>query len=98
MNAAHSQILDRVQTARPGGVFTPKDFLDPASRDTADQAMSRLTRSGAIKRLVRGLQYTPRQNPLLGIDVPPDLDEIAATLGRRAGSPIVPSGAVAGMG
>lgn len=95
MNAAHSQILDRVQRARPGSVFTPKDFLDLASRDAADQALSRLARSGAIKRLARGLYYTPKHNPLLGIDVPPDLDEIAAALGRQTGSRIVPSGAVA---
>src|SRR5690606_17264799 len=95
MNAAHSQILERVQTARPGSVFTPKDFLDLASRDAADQALSRLARSGAIKRLARGLYYTPKHNSLLGVDVPPDLDEIAAALGRQTGSRIVPSGAVA---
>lgn len=95
MDPAHSQILDRVQTAKPGSVFTPKDFLDLASRDAADQALSRLARSGAIKRLARGLYYTPKRNPRLGIDVPPDLDEIAAALGRQTGSRIVPSGAVA---
>jgi hypothetical protein len=95
MEPAHTQILDRVQTAKPGSVFTPKDFLDLASRDAADQALSRLVRSGAIKRLARGLYYTPKRNPRLGIDVPPDLDEIAAALGRQTGSRIVPSGALA---
>lgn len=95
MDPAHSQILERVQTAKPGSVFTPKDFLDLASRDATDQALSRLARQGTVRRLGRGLYYTPKHNPRLGIDVPPDLDEIAAALGRQTGSRIVPSGAVA---
>jgi hypothetical protein len=95
MNTERSHILDRIRQAGPGRVFTPKDFLDVVNRDAADQALSRLARSGAIKRLARGLYSTPKRNPRLGIDVPPDLDEIAAALGRQTGSRIVPSGAVA---
>ncbi|NUQ67381.1 MAG: type IV toxin-antitoxin system AbiEi family antitoxin domain-containing protein [Phycisphaerales bacterium] len=95
MDADRSQIFDRIRQAGPGRVFTPKDFLDTANRDAADQALSRLARRGAIKRLARGLYYTPKRNARLGIDVPPDLDEIAAALGRQTGSRIVPSGAVA---
>ncbi len=59
MDTDRSQILDRIRQAGPGRVFTPKDFLDTVNRDAADQALSRLARSGAIKRLARGLYYTP---------------------------------------
>lgn len=95
MDTNHQEILDRIQQAGPGKVFTPKDFLDLASRDATDQALSRLVRQRSIQRLGRGLYYRPKHNPRLGIDVPPDLDEIAAALGRQTGSRIVPSGAVA---
>lgn len=95
MDTDRSQILSRIRQAGPGRVFTPKDFLDTVNRDAADQALSRLARRGVIKRLARGLYHTPKYNPRLGIDVPPDLDEIAAALGRQTGSRIVPSGAVA---
>jgi len=95
MDALHGQILDRISQAGPGKVFTPKDFLDLASRDATDQALSRLVRRKTLRRLGRGLYYSPRRNDALGVDVPPDLDEIADAVGRQTGSRVVPSGAVA---
>lgn len=95
MDTDHQQILDRIRQAGPGKVFTPKDFLDLASRDATDQALSRLVRQRSIQRLGRGLYYTPRRNDALGVDVPPDLDEIADAVGRQTGSRTAPSGAVA---
>lgn len=95
MDTVHGQILQRIQQAGPGRVFTPKDFLDLASRDATDQVLSRLVQQATLHRIGRGLYYTPKRNDSLGIDVPPDLDEIAAALGRQTGSRVVPSGAVA---
>jgi hypothetical protein len=95
MEAVQNQLHDRIRQAGPGRIFTPKDFLDLVNRDAADQALSRLARRGTLKRLGRGLYYVPKHNLRLGIDVPPDLDEIAAALGRQTGSRVVPSGAVA---
>lgn len=79
----------------PEGSFTPKDFLDLASRDATDQALLRLVQRKTLKKIGRGLYHAPRRNDALGIDVPPDLDEIADAVGRQTGSRIVPSGAVA---
>lgn len=95
MDTLQDQILKRIHQAGPGRVFTPKDFLDLVGRDATDQALSRLVRRGVLKRLARGLYYTPKHNPALGIDVPAELDEIAEALGRQTGSRVVPSGAVA---
>jgi len=95
MDNLQDQILKRMRQHGPGGVFTPKDFLDLGSRDAVDQALSRLARQDGLQRLARGLYYFPRVNPRFNIVVPPDADQIADALGRQTGSRVVPSGAVA---
>lgn len=95
MGNVQDAILRRIQSSGRGNAFTPKDFRDLGTRDAVDQALSRLTRSGDIHRLGRGLYHFPRRNPRLGIAVAPDVDEIAEAIGRQTGSRLVPSGAVA---
>jgi len=95
MDTIRQTILSRIRSAGRGAVFTPKDFLDAGTRYAIDQALSRLARSGTILRLGRGLYYYPRVNPRLGIPVTPDVDQFAQAIGRRTGSRMVPSGAVA---
>ncbi|HTV49179.1 MAG TPA: DUF6088 family protein [Phycisphaerae bacterium] len=95
MDTVQQTILERIRSAKSGGVFTPKDFLDTGSRHATDQALSRLVRSGNIQRLGRGLYYYPRINPRLKIKLTPDVDQVAQAIGRRTGSRMVPSGAVA---
>lgn len=90
-----NKIADRLRRQGRGKVFTPKDFLDLGSRDAVDQALSRLARAGTVRRLGRGLYFYPRTNTRLGIDVPPDVTEIADALARQTGSRIAPSGATA---
>jgi hypothetical protein len=88
-------ILAAVRRRGRGRVFTAKDFLDLGTRAGVDQALARLARRADLSRLGRGLYHYPRVNPRLGLPVPPDADEVAAALGRRTGSRVVPSGAVA---
>jgi hypothetical protein len=95
MNALQDRIVARIRTRGRGKVFIPKDFLDLGSRAAADQSLSRLVKGGEIERLGRGLYHYPQVNERLGIPLAPDLDEIADALGRRTGSRVVPSGAVA---
>src|SRR5262245_58079913 len=95
MSTIQDDILNRIRGHARGKVFTPKDFLDLGSRAAADQSLSRLVKDGEIERLGRGLYHYPEVNERLGIPIAPDLDEIADALGRRTGSRVVPSGAVA---
>jgi hypothetical protein len=95
MQDVQTHILDHIRQAEGRKVFTSKDFLDFGGREAVDQALSRLARAGTVLRLVRGLYYFPRNNPRLGIPLPPDIDEIAEALGRKTGSRVAPSGAVA---
>lgn len=94
MDPVQQRILRRLRRGS-GRVFTPKDFVGLASRAATDQALSRLVRSGAVRRIGRGLYYLPTISKKLGIEVPPDVDDIAQAVGRQTGSRVVPSGAVA---
>ena len=95
MHTVHLSILDRIRTKARGKVFATKDFLDLGSRDAVDQALSRLAKAGELRRLGRGLYYYPRTNLRLGLELPPDPDEVAFALARRTGTRVTPSGALA---
>ena len=86
MQTVHLGTLDRIRSKGRGKVFSSKDFLDLGSRDAVDQALSRLARAGELRRLGRGLYHYPRTNQRLGLELPPDPDEIAFALGRRTGT------------
>lgn len=89
------KIVERLRRQGQGKVFTPKDFLDLGSRESVDQALSRLAKAETVQRLGRGLYCYPKINKRLGIIISPDADEIASALARQTGSRIAPSGAMA---
>ncbi len=95
MRAVQTTVLRRIRGKGRGKVFTSKDFLDLGSREAVDQALSRLAKAGDVQRLGRGLYHYPRVNRRLGIQLPPDADDVAAALARRVGARIAPSGALA---
>ena len=90
-----ASVRDAIRHRGRGKVFTSKDFLDLGSRDAVDQALSRLSRFGDVKRIGRGLYHYPRVNVRLGIPISPDADDIAHALARQTGTRVAPSGAVA---
>ena len=84
----------RVRARGRGFVFTPADFFDLGGRATIDQALSRLVRKGAIRRLGRGLYDYPRINPRLG-PVSPTPDAVAHAIARKTRSAVQIGGAQA---
>ena len=95
MTNIQSAIVDYLRRRRRGQVYTSKDLLHLGNRAAIDQALSRLTKSGEIQRISRGLYYYPRTSSRLGIVVGPSTEDIAAALARQTGSRIAPSGALA---
>ena len=69
-----------------------KDFFDLGSRSAIDQALSRLTKKGLIRRLQRGLYDFPKIHPRLGELTPPP-DVIAEALARKTEVELQTSGA-----
>ncbi len=86
--------INAVSKANPGRVHTPFDFLDLGSPHSVGMALMRLVRSGALRRLARGLYDVPRRHPLLG-ELQPSADEIVQALARRDGASVQPAQAMA---
>ena len=76
-------------------VCTPKDFLDLGSRQAVDQALSRLVKTGQLRRVGHGLYDKPRFSNVLKRPAPVDLNAAVAALVRRDGIRIMPDGLVA---
>lgn len=79
------RIMKRARATGRGSVFTPTDFLDVAARAAVDQALSRLVKSGKLRRLARGLYDYPKVHLALGA-LSPAPDDVARALARETGS------------
>ena len=89
-----NKIFSRIIGKKKGWVFTPSHFLDLGNRAAVDQALSRLVRSGNIRRLARGLYNYPQQHPDLGV-MPANVDRIAEALAEKDNLKLQPTGAYA---
>lgn len=87
-------IQNRLRRRGRGTVFSASDFADVGTRSAVSQALSRLARSGMIRRLDRGFYDFPKKSVRVGFRSP-DPDRVAQTAARRAGHKLQASGAVA---
>ncbi len=87
-------ILKRIRAKHRGWVFTPRQFRHLGTRAAIDQALSRLHRSGHIRRLTRGIYEFPKIHPHIGV-LSPSPEAIAKAVAERTGSRIMVSGAKA---
>ena len=93
MESMKNQILRRMGKMDRGSVFSAKDFLDLASRTSIDVLLSKLAKSGTIRRISRGLYDLPKFNADLEAELSPDMHEAAQAVARRQRWKIVPEGA-----
>lgn len=94
VSAEVARRIARMTRAALGRVFTPFDFLDLGSPHSVGMVLTRLMRSGKLRRLARGLYDVPRTHPKLGV-LMPTADDIAQALARRDGATVQPAGAMA---
>src|SRR5260370_25524754 len=87
-------ILKRIRAKHRGSVFTPRQFAHLGTRAAVDQALSRIQRSGQIRRLTRGVYEFPRIHPQIGV-LSPSPEAVAKAIAERTGSRITISGAKA---
>lgn len=87
-------ILKRIRAMHRGAVFTPRQFANLGTRAAIDQALSRLQRTGQIRRLIRGVYEFPKIHPKIGV-LSPSLEGVAKAVAQRTGSRISVSGAKA---
>jgi hypothetical protein len=92
MKSASDSILRRIRAKQRGWVFTPKNFIDLAPRNTIGITLHRLVKKGLIRKLGHGLYDFPAKHPKLGI-LAANPDDIARAITARSGDVIQPSGA-----
>lgn len=90
-----NKLVAKIRGFGRGYVFNSTDFRNLGSRAALDQALSRLTKQGVIRRLAPGLYHYPRINPKLGGVLPPLPDAVAKAVARKTDSRVVSSGALA---
>jgi len=100
MNAANhagsmaGQILSRSAAHGRGWAFTPNDFADVGDPRSVGMALTRLMRTGKIRRIARGLYDQPHNHPLLG-RTGATADTVVAAVARKKNLRMLPSAAVA---
>ncbi len=85
-------VMKRVRASGRGSVFTPRDFLELATRAAVDQALSGLAKTDHLRRRPRGLYDFPKLHPKLGA-LTPTADDLAQALARETGSHLQIDGA-----
>lgn len=93
-SSVDAAIRAKLRDAKPGQVFSPSDFVTLGGRAAVDKVLSRLTASGDVRRIARGLYDVPRTHALLG-PLLPAADDIARALADKGSLKLQPSGAYA---
>lgn len=86
------QIRHRIEESMEGTVFISADFADIADTQTIRRNLNRLTRDGAIRRVLNGVYEKPKFSDLLQEYVATDPDAVAEALARSYQWTIAPSG------
>jgi hypothetical protein len=81
--ALKSLIMQRINKADNGDVWTPTDFVDVGTRDAIDKALQRLATNHELRRISRGLYDRPQINKLTGKLSVPNYQKIIDAIVRR---------------
>ena len=73
-------------------VFTINDIIDLGSYDNLRKILERMTKSGTLRRLIRGVYEIPKYNKTFNMFASPSIDDIAKALARNFNWDIYPSG------
>jgi len=92
MQSIESKVISRIYGKGRGWVFFKNDFIDLGHAAAIDQALSRLTKSQRIRRVMRGIYDYPKYSELLSQNLGSDIDQVAHALARKFGWTIQVSG------
>ena len=87
-----AKIVERIINYPFGTAFSASDFLDIADANPVSQALFRLEKDGAIRRVINGIYDKPAYSQLIHEYGVPRIDKIADALARRFNWNIAPSG------
>lgn len=91
-NGFSKQIQERIGNAVEGTIFVNSDFADIANQETVRRTLNRLTQTGRLRRILKGVYEKPKYSKLLGEYVAADPDAVAKALARSYHWTIAPCG------
>lgn len=91
-NGYSRQIQKRIGEAEAGTVFVSSDFADIADTETIRRNLNRLTQSGMLRRILKGVYEKPEYSELLKEYVATDPEAVAKALARSYHWTIAPCG------
>lgn len=86
------QIQERIGAAAGGTVFVNSDFADIADTETIRRNLNRLTQTGTLRRILKGVYEKPEYSAMLKEYVAADPDAVAKALARSYHWTIAPCG------
>ena len=92
-NTIENKIINRIKKCGRGNFFFASDFVLYGEQKSISKALDRLTDSGFLLRISRGVYYYPKKDKVLGLGVLyPTLEDIAEGVAKRDKVRIVPTG------
>ena len=92
-NSIENKIVNKIKKCGRGNFFFASDFVLYGEQKSIGKALDRLTDSGFLLRISRGVYYYPKKDKYLGMGVLlPSLEDIAEGVAARDKVRIVPTG------
>lgn len=96
MQSIDDEIYNRVRKCGRGLIFSANDFANIGESKSVLKALERMTNSGVIIRVTRGIYCYPKIDKVLGLGtIYPTFEEIAQYIAKRDKARIVPTGSYA---
>lgn len=95
MQSIENKVFSIIKGTGRGYVFSGADFIDKFNTSSIDLALSNLSKTGKIRRVIRGIYDFPKYSKLLEQYLSPEMDKIAYALARKFKWRIEPSGDIA---
>jgi len=95
MANTEKEIKKRIEKAKPKTIFFTEDFRFLGTPVSVKTALHRLVKKKVLHRLGRGIYTKPEYSKLMGKEILPSLEEIAAAIAKRDKARIIPTGSYA---
>ena len=96
MQSIDDKIYNKVRKCGRGLIFSSNDFTNIGEPKSVLKALERMTDSGVIIRVTRGIYCYPKIDKVLGLGaIYPTFEEIALYIAKRDKARIVPTGSYA---
>lgn len=93
MQSIDDKIYNKIKKCGKGVVFSSNDFINFGEHKSILKALERMTNSGLIIRITRGIYCYPKIDKIVGLGVVyPTFEEIAQYIAKRDKARIVPTG------